>query len=287
MKACWTVLAVAAVAVLAYMISPAFTGMMTFYGEQNSNGKTADGTGLKFGGPVRLESQSSNQNGTSGTGSGQENQTKTNNSASGGLGPSGGLGGGGGGGGGSAPAPAPCDTTKVYGNWSVCSNGTQQRNWSDGCGSSGTDYQNCSSGNGATDIFVWPQNISVLNGSIFSLNISINTTSEVYAAALSVAYDSSLLKLTDLQAGTFLTSDGIGTFNVTNASLPGLVSLASTRLGASSGVSGFGDLLRLDFTAESAGSSAIALDDTRLISSSLADIENISHRDGLVEIFYA
>ncbi|MCK4522258.1 MAG: hypothetical protein KAU20_06795 [Nanoarchaeota archaeon] len=107
----------------------------------------------------------------------------------------------------------------------------------------------------------------------FTISIGVNTTKEVYAADITLAFDSGVLQATALTQGNFLNSDGAVTYpipKIDNAN--GKISFAITRFGTQKGISGNRVLLTVDFDTIDNGESPLELENVKLSDASLKEI---------------
>lgn len=110
-------------------------------------------------------------------------------------------------------------------------------------------------------ICVNPQTKDVKVGEEFSLDVSVNGVSDLYAAPFYLTYDPKLLRFISAKEGSFLGQDGNSTtFLFSNDANRGRIIVGLTRLGQVKGVSGSGSLMRVDFKAIETGSISIGFD---------------------------
>lgn len=110
-------------------------------------------------------------------------------------------------------------------------------------------------------ICVSPQTKDVKVGEEFSLDVSVNGISDLYASPFYLTYNPKLLKFISAKEGSFLGQDGNSTtFLFSNDANRGRVIVGLTRLGQVKGVSGSGSLMRVDFKAIEAGNVSIGFD---------------------------
>ena len=87
-----------------------------------------------------------------------------------------------------------------------------------------------------------------------TVNLVIENVQELFAAPMRIAFDSKILRLTEVSRGAFLSSDGAQvTFSETKIADPGGVIVSMNRLPGSGGISGQGTLLTLKFQAVGRG----------------------------------
>jgi len=121
------------------------------------------------------------------------------------------------------------------------------------------------------DTIVTAGSDDVAIGDTFDVPVSVSGVSDLYAFQFDLSYDPTVLELTNITEGSFLSSAGVTFF------IPGTIdnmagtatSTADALIGAIAGASGEGDLAIFDFTAISVGSSDLALSNVTLLDSSL------------------
>jgi hypothetical protein len=235
---------------------------------QPQNGTPSNGTGLIFGKPEP------NQNVTNVQSVYNYTYNYYNVTGVGGSSGSSGNGSGSGGGGGGGGGDEVCTPLIIYYSWSSCINGTQSRSWTNGCGSGGTESRNCT----PAEIIV--PNATIPSGSNATIDVTINATVGIYAYEFVLTYDPSVVSCTNASEGAFLSSDGAGSFSIIRVNnTVGSVVFASTRYGTNSTVTGYGTMLRANFTAVSSGSTSMRTENLSLVdntSSRILFIRNIN-----------
>jgi hypothetical protein len=137
---------------------------------------------------------------------------------------------------------------------------------------------------GAT-ISIQPSPSVVSEGESFSLRVSVDDITDLYAFQFDIGFKPGLLAVTAITEGSFLSSAGPTFF------IPGTVDnpagqvafTADTLVGAIPGANGNGDLALLQFSALRSGTSAVSLSNTTLLNSALATIA-ATPSDGMVMI---
>lgn len=180
---------------------------------------------------------------------------------------SGGGGGGGGVGSGGGGSPSCSDTSwSPTSEWSECSpEGLETRDVVSNCGSPGIETRDClyEVHIGAT-VSVSPESQQVnLSQGIFTVDVNINATDEVYAIEFRLAFDSSVLTLLNATEGNFLKQDGSSTYPVIELTEPIVVGI--TRFNTTQGVFGEGTLATIIFEAAGNGTSALELQSVNII----------------------
>jgi hypothetical protein len=103
-----------------------------------------------------------------------------------------------------------------------------------------------------------PATVQVQPGATFTLQLDADNARDLFAAPFHLKFDPQVLKLQEIQAGNFMSSDGqkiIFTRNILNDSGDATVSL--NRLPGSSGVNGSGGLAVFTFQAVKPGSTVV------------------------------
>jgi len=117
---------------------------------------------------------------------------------------------------------------------------------------------------------VSPNFKSVANGQSFTLDVSVDGISDLYAWQVDLGFDPTLIRADGVDEGPFLTSLGSTTFFIAGDidNIGGTVSFnANTIIGADPGVSGTGVLATFHFTALAPGLSSITLFNETLLDS--------------------
>jgi hypothetical protein len=113
-------------------------------------------------------------------------------------------------------------------------------------------------------IYVDPHTNTVTVGQVFTINIKISEVTDLYGWELKLKWNPTLLDALDVIEGNFLKNEGdtyfIKQINNTN----GYLLAACTLMGDRPGVNGSGTLASVSFHAETEGTSALVLDDTKL-----------------------
>lgn len=93
----------------------------------------------------------------------------------------------------------------------------------------------------------------------FTLTLTANSVTDLFGYALDIVFDTTMIALANSQFGVFLDAEGITVTSQMIQTPPGTLIIGQSRVGAVAGVTGSGALLTLDFTAISAGSTTIAI----------------------------
>ncbi len=129
------------------------------------------------------------------------------------------------------------------------------------------------------------QNVSV--GDTFTVSIYVDPGRvEIYSARYNLYFNAELLNASAQTQGTFLSQDGAVT-NVTVNIIDnqmGVVEYAETKIDVTDRVTPPGTLASITFEAKKPGISNLSLSDVELIDASGNEIQNLSLRDGVVEI---
>jgi general secretion pathway protein D len=106
-----------------------------------------------------------------------------------------------------------------------------------------------------------------------TVNLNIANVKELFAAPMRIAFNSSILRLTEVSRGGFLSSDGAQvTFSETKLSDPGGVIVSMNRVPGAGGVSGQGTLLTLKFQAVGRGVAMLSFEELVLRDARLNNI---------------
>jgi Cohesin domain len=135
----------------------------------------------------------------------------------------------------------------------------------------------------ATTINFDPTTTTKSVGDTFSVNVSGETLTDLYAYQFSVVYDPTVLQAIDITEGAFLSTAGT-TFFIpgTIDNVAGLINFTgNTLIGAISGASGLGILASIDFKASADGLSGLSLQDVLFLDSNFNEI-TISASEGSV-----
>ena len=128
-----------------------------------------------------------------------------------------------------------------------------------------------------------PSTVSL--GQTFAVTVDITSATDLYAYQFDLGYDASMLSLSTISEGNFLSAAG-ATFFIPGSidNTAGLASAtADSLLTAISGATGSGLLVTFDFTAIGAGNSALTLSNLFLLDSNLAAI-NGTTQNGSVTV---
>jgi hypothetical protein len=134
-------------------------------------------------------------------------------------------------------------------------------------------------------ISVSPSSLSVAMDENFTVAISISTAEEIYAFQLDLLFDPNVLSTTkaDVVEGNFLKKDGASTFPVIQLE-DGTLTIAFTRFGVQTGVSGTGTLVTITFKAIGVGTTALNLDNVKVVDPNVNSVEPVSVNDGTVQV---
>jgi len=98
----------------------------------------------------------------------------------------------------------------------------------------------------------------------FAVDVSVNTSAEVFSAGLQLQFDPAVVQYVDFFEGGFLDRDGAELTVQANAAGPGIVRIGMTRMGSEVGVSGGGSLITLVFRAVGEGTTPIEISSAAL-----------------------
>lgn len=123
-------------------------------------------------------------------------------------------------------------------------------------------------------VYVSPSSISVGVNDTFTVSVKINSDTKVYAAAIKLTYDSSIIKAASADQGVFFTQDGADTYKIIKIdNVSGVVSYDNTRFQVADGVQGEGTILTVEFVAEAPGTSSLVLKETEVLNESIMDMQ--------------
>lgn len=106
-----------------------------------------------------------------------------------------------------------------------------------------------------------------------TVNLEIRNASELFAAPMRIAFDSKILRLTEVARGPFLSGDGAQvTFSETKIPEPGGLIVSMNRVPGAGGISGQGTLLTLKFQAVGRGAAILSFEELVLRDSKLNPI---------------
>ncbi|MDD5772853.1 MAG: cohesin domain-containing protein [bacterium] len=110
-------------------------------------------------------------------------------------------------------------------------------------------------------ICINPQAKEVKINNEFSLEVSVNNISDLFAVPFYLTYDPKILQFVSAKEGPFLGQDGNSTtFLFSNDINRGRVIVGLTRLGKVKGVSGSGSIMVINFKAVGIGNTSIGFD---------------------------
>lgn len=136
------------------------------------------------------------------------------------------------------------------------------------------------------NVYVSPGTKDTLLGQNFTINVSINSTQNVYAFDFYLYFNSSLINALALGEGNFLKKDGASTYPITNINnTAGYVRFSKTRFSILTGVSGLGVLATITFNGISKGSGTLTLQNVTLVDENINQIPNVVLGNGIVTVF--
>jgi len=139
----------------------------------------------------------------------------------------------------------------------------------------------------ASVISVEPSHQNVLQGDIFTVNITVDPAGdEIMGAQYDLHFNNMLLNATDQVSGTFLSQDGASTMLVTNEinNTIGLVGYGEMRMGVDYGVTAPGVLATVTFKAMEPGTGNLTLDNIIISDPLGGKIPDVLVNDGIVKI---
>ena len=143
------------------------------------------------------------------------------------------------------------------------------------------------SASAAPAISVEPSYLNVLQGDIFTVNITLDPAGvEIMGAQYELYFNNTLLNVTKQTQGTFLSQDGAGTnvfVNKINNTI-GVIEYGETRVGVESGVANPGTLATITFRALAPGTSNLDFSKVKLSDPFAQQITGVLINNGTVEI---
>ena len=136
-------------------------------------------------------------------------------------------------------------------------------------------------------ISVEPSHLNVLQGDVFTVNITVDPAGvAVMGAQYELLFNNTLLNATEQTQGTFLSQDGAGTNMFANEinNTIGMVKYGETRIGVDYGVTNPGILTTITFGALNAGTSSLNLSKVKLSDPVAQPITGVLVNNGTVEI---
>lgn len=147
------------------------------------------------------------------------------------------------------------------------------------------DIQNADSPVLDPPISVAPSSQHVSPGDSFSVNITIDSPVGVYAFDIIFFFNPGIVNATGAIEGGFLKKDGASTFPVISIdNTQGKISIANTRFGVATEVTGTGNLATISFTALATGTSNLDLASATLVNSNLQTIAGVTTNNGTVTV---
>ena len=127
-----------------------------------------------------------------------------------------------------------------------------------------------------TNIFLEPGHYTAPKGSMFSVDVEINSSDNIYGADFKLNFNSSILNVTSAVEGDYLKKDGSETNEVIKINnTKGEVTFGNTRIGTTESISGYGSLLTVNFMAKKEGHSIINLFDVDVVNNSSPNPESV------------
>jgi general secretion pathway protein D len=131
---------------------------------------------------------------------------------------------------------------------------------------------------------VSPTSSDLLIGDPFTLDVSVENVTDLYAFQFNITFDPTVLRVDDVLEGAFLSSGGPTLFVPDINQMLGSLTFTASLIGPVSGVSGHGVLATLAFTTIAPGTGSVTLADVILLDSSLTDIPDVSLQSGDVTV---
>jgi len=129
---------------------------------------------------------------------------------------------------------------------------------------------------GDANINIIPSSLSINNGDVFDVDITINSVTDLYGFQFDLQFDSAILQVESTSKGSFLESDEESVFFGSGIITSGyLDDVFISRYGVNSGVDGSGVLATIRFKAIGVGSSSINILNVELLDSSIENINPI------------
>ncbi|UCD03363.1 MAG: PKD domain-containing protein, partial [Candidatus Aenigmatarchaeota archaeon] len=139
--------------------------------------------------------------------------------------------------------------------------------------------------NNTIQLSVEPSETRVEPGTVFDIDIVIDTDDKVFGGSIIISYEPTFLNATDAYEGDFLGGDGASTYPIIMIDQDkGNVFYDSTRFGTDVGISGTGNLLVITFEALAEGTSPVDIEDTEFVDETFAIISPVYTTNGTVEV---
>lgn len=132
-------------------------------------------------------------------------------------------------------------------------------------------------------IFIDPSSISVKNNQEFIVYAKVNAGFNIYAVQFDLFYDKNILDVKSVQEGAFL-RNGASTFPIININNEtGKISVAITRYGTQTGVSGEGIIAEITFKSKNSGTSSLEFKNSQISDPQLKKV-NVITSNGKVDV---
>jgi len=127
----------------------------------------------------------------------------------------------------------------------------------------------------STALYVSPQTVQGTVGQNFTVDINVSNAADLYAWQLKLSWNATMLDAVNVTEGVFLNNGGNNTFfSPLLNNTAGYFLADCTLLGDTSGVSGQGVLVTIQFYVKASGACGLSLDNTVLINTS---VQTITH----------
>ena len=117
----------------------------------------------------------------------------------------------------------------------------------------------------------------------FDVNISIDSSTEIFAVELYVYFDNSILEAINSSEGDFLNKDGALTYQIIDINNDlGYIRFANSRIDTTNSVEGFGSLIIITFKTIADGSTDLELQKVSIVDYDINLIKNFTINNGAV-----
>jgi len=143
------------------------------------------------------------------------------------------------------------------------------------CGTSSFFATSAGAQSASVSVSPSPQNFSMHSGTHLIVNVSVGNANGLYGHQYEIEYDSSVLAVAKVNEGEFLKRDGASTFCMApDIGTPGRIKgIVCTRQAAAGGISGYGNLTRINFTVKQTVSPPLATQ-VKLVNVKLSDMNS-------------
>lgn len=136
-----------------------------------------------------------------------------------------------------------------------------------------------------TKVF-FEESVQVYRQENFISHINISTNAKVFASAIRISFNSSVLYANSISEGEFLKKDSAEIFCTTPLinNSAGYIDVGCTRIGVQTGISGEGVLFEINFSAIEKGNTTLRYEDLQIVDENIQEISDVEKINGFVEI---